>query len=63
MSARSHCALCGVDCTDEEHALTREQAAPFGLDADTAAVCLDCLRGLYATRDAREAALLDEAAG
>lgn len=55
MSARdrSYCALCDDDCTDEEHALTHEQAAPLGLDADIAEVCLGCLCGLYAARDAR----------
>ena len=41
---RSLCARCKGDCTDAEHALTREQGAALGLDADTALVCLGCLR-------------------
>lgn len=41
---RSRCARCKGDCTDAEHALTREQGVALGLDADTALVCLGCLR-------------------
>lgn len=41
---RSLCARCNGDCTDAEHALTREQGAALRLDADTALVCLGCLR-------------------
>ena len=44
MSAPSRCRVCLCICTDEEHALTVEQADALKLDALTAVVCLDCLR-------------------
>lgn len=42
--AASRCRVCLCVCTDEEHALTVEQADALQLDAATAVVCLDCLR-------------------
>ena len=44
MRAESRCRVCLCICTDEEHALTEEQADALQLDAATAVVCLDCLR-------------------
>ncbi len=41
--AESRCRVCLCVCTDEEHALTAEQADALLLDAATAVVCLDCL--------------------
>ena len=41
--AESRCRVCLCVCTDEEHALTIEQADALLLDAATAVVCLDCL--------------------
>lgn len=61
MIPRSHCAICTADCTGREHALTREQGRALGIDADTAAVCLGCLRRIYARaeRDRRDGTCLD----
>lgn len=42
--APSRCRVCLCVCTDEEHALTEEQADVLELDAATAVVCFDCLR-------------------
>lgn len=44
--AESRCRVCLCICTDEEHALTIEQADALKLDAATAVVCFDCLRGI-----------------
>jgi hypothetical protein len=46
MRAESRCRVCLCVCTDEEHALTIEQADALKLDAATAVVCLDCLRSI-----------------
>jgi len=44
MRAESRCRVCLCVCTDEEHALTIEQADALKLDAATAVVCFDCMR-------------------
>ncbi len=44
MIAPSRCRACLCVCTDEEHALTIEQADALKLDAMTALVCFDCWR-------------------
>jgi hypothetical protein len=43
-AAESRCRVCLCVCTDEEHALTIEQAEALELDAATAVVCFDCWR-------------------
>jgi len=53
--AESRCRVCLCVCTDEEHALTIEQADALLLDAATAVVCLDCLRSIAPRPAARVA--------